>query len=93
MYLKLNTIPSPEISYHFVLVLFSFKNKKYAPVSQEGKEAKSDRIMQVKIYPEQSLDARIWLAGNLFEQIAMLFRVCPGIFIMAGTAGIKAERH
>lgn len=29
----------------------------------------------------------------LLKQIAMFFRVCPGIFIMAGTAGIKAERH
>ena len=93
IYLKLNTILSPGIPIIFVLVLFLFKNKKDAPVSQEGKEAKSDRIMQIKIYPEQSLEAKIWITGDLFEQIAVLFRICPGIFIMARTAGIKAEGH
>ena len=90
MYLKLNIILSSGISCLSVLFLFlfcsSFKNKKDLPVSQEEKQ--TGQTLSGKKSSRQNL-----LAGNLFKQIAVLFRIGPGIFIMARTAGIKAERH
>lgn len=94
IYLKLNTILSSGIPIIFVLVLFLFKDKKALPVSQEAKKQnESGQNYLGQNYPERLKDAKTQFTGNLFEQIAMFFRVGPGLFIMAGTAGIKTERH